>query len=54
VSGATFVLQGVQRMYEITQIEGGEVMGIPESGKIVLIGKGLNNDVRQSLESIFQ
>ena len=53
-TGATFVLQGVQSMYEIGQLEGGEVMGIPESGKIVLIGKGLNNDVRQSLESIFQ
>lgn len=49
ISGEQFVLQGVRNMYEITKVEGQETMGIPESGKMVLIGKGLDEVVRQSL-----
>lgn len=61
--GARHMLQGVRNLYEITEIipldgvvgpakveERDEVLH-PEVGKLVLIGKGLNEDVRQSLEA---
>lgn len=51
-SGEQFILQGVRSMYEISKVEGEEVMGVPTMGKIVLIGKGLNDDVRRSLENV--
>ncbi|KAJ3512306.1 hypothetical protein NLJ89_g3598 [Agrocybe chaxingu] len=50
--GVHHVLQGVRSMYEISQLETAESIGIPDTGKIVLIGKGLSEDVRKSLQSI--
>ncbi|KIK44349.1 hypothetical protein CY34DRAFT_80001 [Suillus luteus UH-Slu-Lm8-n1] len=50
-SGEQYVLQGVQSMYDLSLIEG-DVTGIPDSGKLVLIGKGLDDSVRQSLERL--
>jgi G3E family GTPase len=50
-SGEQYVLQGVQSMYDLSLVEG-DVTGIPDSGKLVLIGKGLNESVRQSLEKL--
>ena len=50
-SGQTFVLQGVRNLYELEPLIGDDV-GIPEHGKLVFIGKGLDDSVRKSLESI--
>lgn len=50
-SGEQYVLQGVQSMYDLSLVEG-EVTGIPDSGKLVLIGKGLDDSVRQSLKRL--
>jgi G3E family GTPase len=53
-SGEQYVLQGVQNMYEISQVDEGRVTGVPEHGKLVLIGKGLSDAVRRSLEEILK
>lgn len=50
-SGEQYVLQGVQSMYDISLLEE-DVTGIPDSGKLVLIGKGLDDSVRQSLKRV--
>jgi G3E family GTPase len=50
--GVQYVLQGVRSMYEISEVEVAESMGIPDTGKIVLIGKGLDDVVRKSLEHV--
>lgn len=50
-AGEEFMLQGVQSMYEITPVEGQDVVGIPDSGKLVLVGKGLDDTLRESLEA---
>lgn len=46
-----YVLQGVQTLYDITKLEGD--VGIPETGKLVFIGKGLSPSVRDSLQNLF-
>lgn len=51
-NGDQYVLQGVRNMYEISKIEDQEVMGVPDAGKLVLIGKGLSDVVRQSLYKV--
>lgn len=52
-TGDLFVLQGVRSMYEISKVEGDEAsVGLPDEGKLVLIGKGLNQKVRESLQSL--
>ena len=51
-SGEQYVLQGVRNMYEMVKVGEQVDMGIPEPGKIVLIGKGLDDTVRRSLENI--
>jgi len=51
-SGQTFVLQGVRNLYELEPL-GKDDVGLPEHGKLVFIGKGLDDLVRKSLESIF-
>ncbi|GLB38595.1 putative cobalamin synthesis protein cobW C-terminal domain [Lyophyllum shimeji] len=53
-AGEQYVLQGVRSMYEMTKIENEaqEDIGVPQVGKIVLIGKGLDEAVRQSLEDV--
>ncbi|KAJ6557306.1 CobW/HypB/UreG, nucleotide-binding domain-containing protein [Mycena vulgaris] len=50
-SGAQYVLQGVRNMYEIS--EAGDALGVPDTGKLVLIGTGLDVRVRESLESVW-
>ena len=56
--GTWHVLQGVRNVYEILELEEEERQGetsvdIPDSGKIVLIGKGLNESVKRSLQNVF-
>jgi len=53
-SGEIFVLQGVRNMYEIAPVKTGADIGVPELGKLVFIGKGLNDSVRVHLQKIFQ
>jgi len=48
-SGEQYVLQGVRSMYEMSRAAE-EIVGVPEPGKLVLIGKGLTDAVRRSLE----
>ena len=50
-TGEEFMLQGVRNMYEITPVEARDVVGIPDSGKLVLIGKGLSDALRESFEA---
>ncbi|KAF5315505.1 hypothetical protein D9619_007046 [Psilocybe cf. subviscida] len=50
--GVHHVLQGVRSMYEISELPVQDAVGIPDTGKIVLIGKGLTEDVRRSLERV--
>lgn len=50
-TGEEFMLQGVQNMYEITPVDARDMVGIPDSGKLVLIGKGLGDPLRESLEA---
>ncbi|KAJ6508964.1 cobW-domain-containing protein [Mycena sanguinolenta] len=50
-SGAQYVLQGVRSIYEIA--EAGDVLGLPDAGKLVLIGTGLDGRVRESLEKVW-
>lgn len=54
--GRLHVLQGVRSLYEISEVEGGgqEEVGVPDMGKLVLIGKGLDERVRKSLERILK
>ncbi|TCD64532.1 hypothetical protein EIP91_003999 [Steccherinum ochraceum] len=55
-AGATHVLQGVRNLYEIALVEEGGSergsVGLPDEGKLVLIGKGLDARVRRSLEAV--
>lgn len=53
-TGEEFMLQGVQNMYEITPVDVRDVVGIPDSGKLVLIGKGLHDTLRESLEAVLR
>lgn len=54
-SGERYVLQGVRNMYEVVKVaedaERAEDMGI-STGKLVFIGKGLTEDVRNSLSRV--
>jgi len=50
--GKHFVLQGVRSMYEILELEPSDSIGVPDAGKVVLIGKGLDSIVRKSLEGV--
>lgn len=50
-----YVLQGVRNLYEISPVEeGGEELGVPDEGKLVFIGKGLDASVRASLEEVLR
>ncbi|KAF8630841.1 hypothetical protein AX17_005200 [Amanita inopinata Kibby_2008] len=53
-TGEEYVLQGVRNMYELEKVDVKvqDTMGIPDPGKIVLIGKNLTDVVRLSLESV--
>ncbi|KAI0754905.1 cobW-domain-containing protein [Daedaleopsis nitida] len=48
-AGELHVLQGVRNLYEISQVDDEEALGLPDTGKLVFIGKGLDEDVRHSL-----
>ncbi|KAJ7857658.1 CobW/HypB/UreG, nucleotide-binding domain-containing protein [Mycena olivaceomarginata] len=50
-SGAQYVLQGVRNMYDIAEAE--DALGVPDAGKLVLIGTGLDARVRESLERVW-
>ncbi|PPQ99203.1 hypothetical protein CVT26_014126 [Gymnopilus dilepis] len=52
--GVHYVLQGVRNMYEISELPAAESesLGVPDTGKVVLIGKGLTEGVRRSLEGV--
>lgn len=52
-SGEQYVLQGVRNMYEMSKVAE-ETVGVPESGKLVLIGKGLTDTIRRSLDALFR
>ncbi|CAK5284252.1 unnamed protein product [Mycena citricolor] len=51
-SGAHFVLQGVRNMYDLTESSSRDAVGLPDQGKLVLIGSGLTDAVRASLELV--
>ncbi|KAI0916981.1 hypothetical protein AcW1_007707 [Taiwanofungus camphoratus] len=52
----TYILQGVRNLYEIVEVDGGGVSdtGVPDMGKLVFIGTGLNESVRHSLEEVLR
>ncbi|KAF8890038.1 hypothetical protein CPB84DRAFT_1785242 [Gymnopilus junonius] len=50
--GVHYVLQGVRNMYEISELPATDSIGVPDTGKIILIGKGLTDPVRKSLEAV--
>jgi len=50
-SGERYVLQGVRSIYEIEKLDEEGDIGVSEEGKLVLIGKGLDDNVRQSFEN---
>ncbi|KAL6302812.1 cobW-domain-containing protein, partial [Sparassis latifolia] len=56
-SGKMSVLQGVRNLYEFAEVdteEEADASGIPDAGKLVFIGRGLDDRVRQNLEDILQ
>ncbi|EPQ54743.1 cobW-domain-containing protein [Gloeophyllum trabeum ATCC 11539] len=60
--GKRYVLQGVRNIYDISEMDGasdkaggrGQDVGVPEMGKLVFIGKGLDEGVRRSLEAVLR
>ena len=53
-SGGTYVLQGVRNLYEISHADDSKTdIGVPDAGKLVLIGKGLDERIRTSLLHVF-
>lgn len=42
-----------RNLYDMTPVDS-ELVGVPEEGKLVLIGKGLDGTVRASLEALFR
>ncbi|KAH8114604.1 CobW domain-containing protein, partial [Phellopilus nigrolimitatus] len=50
-SGEQYVLQGVRSIYDIAQVEGNvnSDVGVPDEGKLVFIGRGLDGIARNSL-----
>jgi G3E family GTPase len=50
-SGQEYILQGVRSLYELREVD--SVGGDGGLGKVVLIGKGLDERVRRSFEGIF-
>jgi G3E family GTPase len=53
-TGEQYILQGVRSMYELEKSEVAvqEVLGVPDAGKVVLIGKNLTDIVRRRLEDV--
>ena len=54
-SGSTYVLQGVRSIYEMSQADDvNPDIGVPDAGKLVFIGKGLDARVRSSLLNVLE
>ncbi|OBZ69014.1 COBW domain-containing protein 1 [Grifola frondosa] len=55
-NGELHVLQGVRNLYEIAKVEaeGPADIGLPDAGKLVFIGKGLDDRVRHSLKEVLK
>jgi G3E family GTPase len=56
-NGANYVLQGVRNLYEMMEVDvsnANSVVGVADHGKLVLIGKGLGDEVRNSLLRVLQ
>lgn len=55
-AGKAYVLQGVRNLYDIMEVQEGDEpdAGVPDLGKVVLIGKGLDERVRRSLVTVVQ
>lgn len=53
-SGEQYILQGVQNLYEISLVNTNNGFGISGIRKLVLIGKGLDEAVRRSLDDVFK
>lgn len=53
-TGEQYVLQGVRSMYELEKldIKVEDILGIPDPGKVVLIGKNLTDVVRRNMEDV--
>ena len=53
-TGEQYVLQGVRSMYELEKLDTvvEDILGIPDPGKVVLIGKNLTDLVRRNLEAV--
>ena len=51
-SGQHYVLQGVRNMYELSELTTNGGVDVPDKGKIILIGRGLDENVRHSLEAV--
>ncbi|KAF8742275.1 hypothetical protein AX14_005450 [Amanita brunnescens Koide BX004] len=53
-TGEQYVLQGVRSMYELEKLDAvaEDILGIPDPGKVVLIGKNLTDVVRRDLEDV--
>lgn len=53
-TGEQYVLQGVRSMYELEKLDTvvEDILGIPDPGKVVLIGKNLTDIVRRNLEDV--
>ena len=54
VGGKKRVLQGVREMYELEEVTDDETGGDEMEGKLVFIGRGLGEEVRESLERILK
>ncbi|KAF5345541.1 hypothetical protein D9758_012026 [Tetrapyrgos nigripes] len=52
--GDQYVLQGVRSMYEMVKVVKDADLGVPDMGKLVFIGKGLDERVRTSLQKYLQ
>lgn len=51
-TGKQYVLQGVRSLYEISEMDGEADLGMPQTGKLVFIGKGLTDRARKSLLNV--
>ena len=54
IGGKKRVLQGVREMYELEEVADDEAGGDEMEGKLVFIGRGLGEDVRESSERILK
>jgi G3E family GTPase len=49
-SGKSYILQGVQTLYDVTQLPGNDSGTSSGDGKVVLIGRGLSNNLVSNLQ----